>query len=89
MPAYNESSGLAPVVERVLAVLKTLSPAVEILIVNDGSRDNTAAVARALCQVHTQVKLLELSRNFGKEAALTAGLEEARGDVVVIMDADG
>ncbi|WP_423458668.1 glycosyltransferase family 2 protein [Ottowia sp. VDI28] len=89
MPAYNESMGLTAVVERVLAALAALSPQVEIIIVNDGSRDDTGAVARRLCQAHPEVRLLDLSRNFGKESALTAGLEAAHGDVVVMMDADG
>ena len=89
MPAYNESGGLAVVVTRVLEGLTALSPQVEIIIVNDGSRDATGAVARSLCEAHPQVRLLDLSRNFGKEAALTAGLEATRGDVVVMMDADG
>lgn len=89
MPAYNESRGLGAVVTRVLAALNALSPQVEIIIVNDGSRDETSAVARRLCAEHPQVRLLELSRNFGKEAALTAGLDATHGDVVVMMDADG
>ncbi len=89
MPAYNESNGLAAVVARVLNALADLSPSVEIIIINDGSRDDTSAVARRLCAAHPQVRLLELSRNFGKEAALTAGLEAAQGEVVVMMDADG
>ncbi|WP_028606013.1 glycosyltransferase family 2 protein [Ottowia thiooxydans] len=89
MPAYNEAGGLAAVAERVLAALKALSPQVEIIIVNDGSRDDTSAIARRLCAEHPQLRLLDLSRNFGKEAALTAGLEAASGDVVILMDADG
>ena len=89
LPAYNEGRNLAQVVPQVLASLQALSPQVEVLVVNDGSRDNTAAVARALCAAHPGVVLIDLSRNFGKEAALTAGLEAARGEVVVLMDADG
>lgn len=89
MPAYNESRGLSAVVKRVLAALAALSPKVEVIIVNDGSRDDTGTVARQLCESHPEVRLLELSRNFGKEAALTAGLDATQGDVVVMMDADG
>ena len=72
-----------------MAALNALSPRVELVIVNDGSRDATAQVLAGLCAVHPQLVALNLSRNFGKEAALTAGLEATRGDVVVIMDADG
>ncbi|MET4576922.1 glycosyltransferase family 2 protein [Ottowia thiooxydans] len=89
MPAYNEARGLVSVTERVLAALNALSPKVEIIIVNDGSRDDTSAVARQLCALHPQVRLVDLSRNFGKEAALTAGLDAALGDVAILMDSDG
>jgi len=89
MPAYNEARNLPQVVPAVLQVLKTLADRVEIILINDGSRDHTAQVARELCAQWPEVVLLDLSRNFGKEAAMTAGLEAAQGDVVVLMDADG
>jgi len=89
MPAYDEARNLERVVPQALAALAALSDAVELIVVDDGSRDDTADVVRALAAAHPQVVLLELSRNFGKEAALTAGLDAARGGVVVLMDADG
>jgi polyisoprenyl-phosphate glycosyltransferase len=89
MPAYNEARNLPQVVPAVLQVLRTLADRVELILINDGSRDNTAQVARDLCTQWPEVVFLDLSRNFGKEAALTAGLEAAQGDVVVLMDADG
>ncbi|MCL1962306.1 MAG: glycosyltransferase family 2 protein [Desulfovibrionaceae bacterium] len=89
MPAYNEARNLVRVVPQVLQVLTGLAEAVELIVVDDGSRDDTVETARALIRAHPQVVLLRLSRNFGKEAALTAGLQAARGDVVTIMDADG
>ena len=89
MPAYNEARNLARLVPQVLQVLMELSDAVELIVVDDGSRDDTAETVRALARAHPQVVLLRLSRNFGKEAALTAGLDAARGDVVALMDADG
>ncbi len=89
MPAYNEAASLPRVVPEVLAALQALSPRVELIIVDDGSRDDTVAVATALQQQHPQLVLLQLSRNFGKEAALSAGLDHAQGDVIFIMDADG
>lgn len=89
MPAYNEAGNLGLVVPHVLGALNALSPQVELIIVNDGSRDATAQVLANLCAVHPQLVALDLSRNFGKEAALTAGLEAATGDVTFIMDADG
>jgi len=89
IPAYNEARNLARVVPQVLQALAALAGAVELIVVDDGSRDDTVETMQALVSAHPQVVLLRLSRNFGKEAALTAGLEAARGDVVVLMDADG
>ena len=89
MPAFNEAANLALVVPQTLAALRRLLPQVELIVVDDGSRDDTARVMQALCAAHAGVVSLKLSRNFGKEAALTAGLEAAQGDLVVLMDADG
>lgn len=89
MPAYNEAANLEGFVPQVLDTLNRLSPRAELVIVDDGSRDATVQVVRKLSQQYPQVVLVQLSRNFGKEAALTAGLAHARGDVVVMMDADG
>ncbi|MDI9332381.1 MAG: glycosyltransferase family 2 protein [Alphaproteobacteria bacterium] len=89
MPAYNEARNLPLVVPAVLAMLRTLAGQVELIVVNDGSRDDTVKVAQDLCAQHPELVFLDLSRNFGKEAAMTAGLEAARGDAVILMDADG
>jgi len=89
MPAFNEAGNLGMVVPQTLAALGPLSPQIELIVVDDGSRDDTARVMQALCAAHPQVVFVKLSRNFGKEAALTAGLDAARGEVVVLMDADG
>ncbi len=89
MPAYNEAGNLGLVVPQVLQVLQTLSGSIELLVIDDGSRDDTALVMHGLCAAHPQLSYIQLSRNFGKEAALTAGVDAARGDVVVLMDADG
>lgn len=87
VPMFNEAENAAPFLQALRDALAALTDAFEIVVVNDGSRDGTRdailGVARG-CRLH----YLELSRNFGKEAALTAGLEAARGDVVVILDAD-
>ena len=89
LPAYNEVRNLAPVVLKVLSTTLDLSKNIEIIVVDDGSNDGTALLMVALCAAHPQIVYLQLSRNFGKEAALTAGLDVAQGDVVVLMDADG
>jgi glycosyltransferase involved in cell wall biosynthesis len=62
---------------------------VELIVVDDGSRDDTAAVMQSQCALRPEVVYLKLSRNFGKEPALTAGIEAAQGDVVILMDGDG
>lgn len=89
IPAYNEARSLGTLVPDVLNALKRLSAQVELIIVDDGSRDDTMAVMHALCAQYPQVIYLKLSRNFGKEPALTAGIEAAQGDVVILMDGDG
>lgn len=86
MPAYNEAASLPGTLEAVGPALARLSPRWEIVVVDDGSRD---ATRRLMACPRSGVRYLRLSRNFGKEAALTAGLARARGDVVVLMDADG
>lgn len=87
VPAYNESANLRILIPQLTATLHTLSRRIEIIIVDDGSSDETAATA-ALLSTEYPVKCVFLSRNFGKEAALTAGIHEAGGDVVVLMDSD-
>ena len=89
MPAYNEGAHLAEWVPEVLTALQALGSQIELVLVNDGSRDDTAQVIQRLCQTHAEVVGVDLSRNFGKEAALMAGLDVARGEVVVLMDSDG
>ena len=89
MPAFNEARNLGTVVPQALAALQQLSLRIELIVVDDGSQDDTARVMQGLCAAHAQLVYLKLSRNFGKEAALTAGLDIARADIVVLMDADG
>ena len=89
MPAFNEARNLGVVLPQALGALHALSASVEIIVINDGSRDDTREVMRELCARHPEIVYLQLSRNFGKEAALTAGIDAAQGSVVVLMDADG
>ena len=87
VPAYNEAANLPLLLQELTQALAALSPRWEVIVVDDGSRDDTAAVLQRWLQ-EPGVRYIGLSRNFGKEAALTAGLEQARGDVVIMIDAD-
>jgi len=88
VPAYNESAGLREFHARLAAVLDKLDASADVLYVDDGSRDDTYAVMCALRAADSRVSTLKLSRNFGKELALTAGLDVADADAVVVIDAD-
>ena len=87
-PCYNEEAGLPEFVRRVKAVLAQLGCAGEIVLVNDGSRDRTLPVALQLAAEHPEVRVVNLLRNFGHQAAATAGLDAATGNVVVLIDSD-
>ncbi len=88
IPCLNESANLNVLLPALMAVLRPLAADYEIIVVDDGSTDATPAAMRDWAQRHPQIVYVQLSRNFGKEAALTAGLEAAAGQVVVCMDAD-
>ena len=87
IPAFNEAANIANFLEVLHQELIKHSPQVEMIVVNDGSRDDTAARV-IMASRKLPVRLIDFSRNFGKEAALTAGIEHADGDVVILIDAD-
>src|ERR1700694_3054227 len=89
-PAYKEEEVLPLFHRELTAVLGRLegNVRVEILYVDDGSPDRTLEVMKALAAQDPRVRFFSLSRNFGKEAALLAGMEHARGDVVITLDSD-
>lgn len=87
-PAYNEERVLGLFHERLTAVLDQLDMAVEIIYINDGSKDTTAQVIEQLRSKDPRVAFVNLSRNFGKEIAMTAGLDHAKGDAVIVIDTD-
>lgn len=87
-PCYNEEAGLAEFVRRVKGACAGLGCEYEIVLVNDGSRDRTLAVALELASKDPVIRVVNLLRNFGHQAAVTAGLDVASGDVVVLIDSD-
>lgn len=93
VPLYNEASGLARLHAQLSEAARELGEkrdlAVEVVYVDDGSSDNTLSIARGLPAAALDVQVLALSRNFGKEAALAAGLDHANRGAVLFMDGDG
>ena len=89
IPAYNEAASLESTLRSMLATLRQLFGRIELIVVDDGSKDDTAAMVLRIGAANPEVVLLRLSRNFGKEAALTAGMEAAGGDLLLFVDADG
>jgi glycosyltransferase involved in cell wall biosynthesis len=87
-PLYNEARNLRPLVARLVPVLEELGLSFEIVFVDDGSQDETLDAVRALCAADPRLSALSFSRNFGKEIAIAAGLDHARGAAVILMDAD-
>ncbi len=88
VPSFNEARNLRPLVERLIPVLEDLDVSFEVIFVDDGSRDETMDLLREFNASDPRLAAISLSRNFGKEIAIAAGLDEARGEAVVIMDAD-
>jgi polyisoprenyl-phosphate glycosyltransferase len=88
IPVHNESANIAPLCERLLPVLNRITSIWEIIFVDDGSQDDTLLRVKDMSLREPRIGAVSLSRNFGKEIAIAAGLDHTRGDAVVIMDAD-
>ena len=90
IPIYNEEANIAELHRRLTGVVEgmKLVGGYELIFINDGSRDQSLPMLRALAMQHPQVRYLDFSRNFGHQIAVTAGLDQAQGEAVVIIDAD-
>lgn len=88
VPVYNEEEVLSDFHRRLSAVLDGLAEDVEIVYVNDGSQDRSMALLAGLHESDPRAVVIDLTRNFGKEAAMSAGLDHADGDAVIVIDAD-
>lgn len=89
IPIYNEEMNLVPMNNRIIAVLSHLGIQYELVYVNDGSKDNSLPIIMGLSEENASVKYIDFSRNFGHQIAISAGLEHAVGERIVIMDGDG
>lgn len=89
LPAFNEAAALRVLYPRLSTILNQLEYDTEVIFVDDGSSDETVGLVRGWARVDSRVTLIQLSRNFGHQRALTAGLDHADGNAIITMDADG
>jgi polyisoprenyl-phosphate glycosyltransferase len=88
VPVYNEEDVLNETYKRLQTIMESINEDYEIIFVNDGSRDRTLELAKKICQLDQHVKVINFSRNFGHQIAVTAGMEHSVGQAVVVIDAD-
>jgi dolichol-phosphate mannosyltransferase len=88
VPVFNEEDNLENLFKRLTGVMETIANDYEIIFVDDNSRDGSLGILESLNRGDPRVKIIKLSRNFGHQAALTAGLDHAKGDAIITMDAD-
>lgn len=89
LPIYNEEQGLVKFTQNLRGAIQDIPHDFEIIFVNDGSKDNSLLVILELCSKNPTYKYINLSRNFGHQIAVTAGIEHAKGDYIILMDSDG
>ena len=89
VPCYNEEESLPLFYDAIVKIAEGMTDLKhEFIFINDGSRDNTLNIAKEYHKKDSRVRFISFSRNFGKEAAIYAGIQKAKGDYVVLMDAD-
>lgn len=88
VPVFNEEAVIRETYGRLKSVLESMDESYEIIFVNDGSRDRTAHIINEFCEKDGQIRLIDFSRNFGHQVAITAGMDHATGEMIVVIDAD-
>lgn len=88
IPAYNEAESLPDLLQKIVHNLSSLKKVWEVIVVDDGSSDQTLAVLKSLRKQYPSLKIISFRKNYGKSAALSAGFKMARGEIVITMDAD-
>ena len=88
IPVYNEEGNLSLLYEKLVAALKKVGRAYEVIFVDDGSSDGTLEILLDLREKNPNVKIISFSRNFGQTAALSAGIDSSKGDIIIPMDGD-
>ncbi|HAV24836.1 MAG: dolichol-phosphate mannosyltransferase [Bacteroidia bacterium] len=89
LPIYNEEAGLASFVSELSLELTKTSENAEVIFVNDGSKDNSLTLIKKICEENKDFKYIDLSRNFGHQIAVSAGIDFAKGDKIMLIDSDG
>ena len=88
VPVYNEQAVVLESYRRIKDVMEAQNDSYELIFVNDGSRDATCDILRQICATDSHARLIDFSRNFGHQTAITAGMNFASGEAVVVIDAD-
>jgi glycosyltransferase involved in cell wall biosynthesis len=88
VPVYNEQDNIHVLVDALIKVMEQVEPDYEIILVDDGSNDHSLGIIKKLARENTKIRYLSFSRNFGQQAAITAGLDFAHADAIITMDAD-
>src|SRR5690349_20929783 len=88
IPIYNEEKNISLLLDRLYKTIKPLNTSYEFIFINDGSKDSSINLIKELSKNDEHIKFIDLSRNFGHQIAVSAGLDRARGNIIVIIDAD-